>query len=89
MALGAPRRDVLWLAMRDGADVAAAGALVGTPLALLLAWRLRDFLYSTVPYDPLTLGAVLGSLLLVVFGASLAPARRATRVDPARALRAE
>jgi hypothetical protein len=89
MALGAPRRSVIWLALRDSANVAAFGAAAGIPLALLLAWRLRDLLYSTAPYDPLTLGVVLGALLVVVFVASLAPARRATLVDPATAMRAD
>lgn len=89
MALGAPRRRVLWLALRDGATVAAVGAISGAPLALILAWRLRDLLYATAPYDPLTLGAVLGALCVVVLVASFAPARRATLVDPARAMRAD
>jgi predicted lysophospholipase L1 biosynthesis ABC-type transport system permease subunit len=76
-------------ALQDGTKVAAVGAVVGLPLALALAWRLRDLLYSTVPYDPLTLGVVLGALFLVVFAASLAPARKATLVDPAKAMRAD
>jgi len=89
MALGASRRGVLWLALRDGANVAGIGAVVGLPLALLLAWRVRDLLFSTSPYDPLTLGVVLGAMVVVVFAASLAPARRATLVDPAKAMRAD
>ncbi len=89
IALGASRRGVLWLALRDGANVAALGAMVGVPLALALAWRLRELLYSTAPYDPLTLGVVLGAFALLALAASLAPARRATLVDPARAMRAD
>lgn len=87
MALGASRRGVLWLALRDGAHVAVLGALAGIPLAWLIASRLRDVFYSVEPFDPLTVGAVLGALFLVVLGASLEPARRATRIDPARAIR--
>jgi ABC-type lipoprotein release transport system permease subunit len=56
---------------------------------LLLASRLRDLLYSAAPYDPLTVGVVLGALFPVVLAASLAPARRATLVDPAKAMRAD
>ena len=89
MALGASRGGVLWLALRDGTRVAGAGAIVGLPLALLLAWRVRDLLYSTPPYDPLTVAVGLGTLVLVVLAASLVPARRATLVDPAKAMRTE
>ena len=44
MALGAPRRGVLWLAVRDSVRVAGVGAVTGIPLALLLGWRLRGLL---------------------------------------------
>jgi predicted permease len=89
MALGAARRGVLWLAFRDGAQVATMGALAGVPLALLLASRLRDMLYSVAPFDPWTFAAVLGALFLVVFAASLLPARRATLIDPATTMRTD
>ena len=89
LALGASRRGVLWLALGDSANVAVFGTMIGVPLALVLAWRLRDLFYSTAPYDPLTLAVVLGTLSLVVFAASLVPARRATLVDPARAMRSD
>jgi ABC-type antimicrobial peptide transport system permease subunit len=89
MALGASRRGVLWLALHEGTLVAATGAFVGLPLALLLAWRLGDLLYATAPYDPLTISAVLGALLVTAFAASFAPARRATLVDPAKAMRGD
>jgi ABC-type antimicrobial peptide transport system permease subunit len=89
MALGASRRGVLWLALRDGAHVALLGALAGIPLALLLASRLRGMLYAVTPFDPLTIGAVLGALVLVVLAASLVPARRATLIDPVRTMRAD
>jgi ABC-type antimicrobial peptide transport system permease subunit len=89
LALGASRRRVLWLALRDGVSVALLGALAGVPLAWLLATRLRDLLYAVAPFDPLTVGAVLGALLLVVLVASIVPARRATLIDPARAMRSD
>ena len=62
IALGASQRGVLWLALRDGANAAAIGALAGFPLALLLASQLRDMLYDVTPFDPLTVGAVLGDV---------------------------
>jgi predicted permease len=89
MALGASPGGVLWLALQDTARVAVVGAVVGLPLALLLAWRLRDLLYATAPYDPLTVVTATGALLLAALAASLAPARRATMVDPAKAMRAD
>jgi ABC-type antimicrobial peptide transport system permease subunit len=87
MALGASRFSVLWLALQDGTRVALIGAVAGTPVALLLASRLRDMFYSVAPFDPWTLAAVVGSLFLVALAASLVPARRATLIDPARAMR--
>jgi ABC-type antimicrobial peptide transport system permease subunit len=89
MALGASRRGLLWLALRDGTNVAVIGAVTGIPLALLLASRLRGRLYATAPYDPLTMGTALAALVAVVFAASLAPARRATLIDPAKVMRAD
>lgn len=89
MALGASRSGVLWLALRDGASVAVLGAVVGLPLALLLASRLGDMLYAVAPFDPLTVGVVLGALFLVVLAASLVPARRAALIDPVRTMRTE
>ena len=77
------------LALRDGAHIAALGALAGVPLAWLLASRMRDMLYAVTPFDPLTVGAVLGGLFLVVLAASLVPARRATLIDPAKTMRTD
>jgi predicted permease len=89
LALGASRRRVLWLALKDGASVAVIGAFVGVPLAWLLASRMRDLLYAVAPFDPLTVGAVLAALLLVVLAASIVPARRATLIDPVRTMRTD
>jgi predicted permease len=89
MALGASGRGVLWLALKDGAHVALLGVMLGIPLALLLASSIRSLLYSVAPFDPLTIGSVLAALFLVVFAASLVPARRATLIDPARTMRTD
>jgi putative ABC transport system permease protein len=89
IALGSPRRGVMWLALRDSAYVAIVGAMAGMPFAMLLAARIREMLYMVTPFDPLTLAAVLGALLVVVFVASLVPARRATLVDPATTMRTD
>ena len=89
LALGSPSRCVLVLALRDALRVAVIGGLAGVPLAWLLANRLRGMLYEVRPFEPAIVAAVLGMLLMVVFLASVAPARRATRVDPASSLREE
>ena len=80
---------MLSLALRDGAVVATLGALVGVPLAWLLPSRLREMLFAVTPFDPLTVGFVLGLLWLVVLAASVVPARRATLIDPLRTMRSE
>jgi ABC-type antimicrobial peptide transport system permease subunit len=89
MALGATRTGLLRLAFRDGATAAVAGAVLGIPLSWLLATVMRDMLYEVAPFDPLTAVLVLCALFAVTFVASLVPARRASMVDPARAMRAD
>lgn len=89
MALGAPRSRVLMLALRDGARAAVIGVLLGVPLSLLLASQLRELLFQVQPFDPATVAVVLAVLGLVVLAASVGPARRATRVDPVRAMRSD
>jgi ABC-type antimicrobial peptide transport system permease subunit len=87
MALGATPRAVLRVALNEGTLTAGLGLLIGTPLALVLAWRLRGMLYQVRPFDPQTLAAVAVLLAAVTLLAALVPARRATRVDPAVTLR--
>ena len=89
IALGASRRGVLWLALRDGAQAAVLGALAGVPIALVIASRLGEMLYAVTPFDPLTVAAVLGALIVVVCAASVVPARRATLIDPASTMRTD
>jgi predicted permease len=89
VALGAERSGVVALVLRQGMVLAAAGIALGLPASILLARALSGFLYGTRPADPLMLA---GTALLVVTLAGLAciaPARRAARVDPASALRAD
>jgi ABC-type antimicrobial peptide transport system permease subunit len=89
IALGANRnailRDVLGRAVR----LAAIGIAGGAVLAALAAQGLRTLLLDISPFDPLTYGVVSASLIAVCLLASFIPARRATRVDPIVALRAE
>jgi predicted permease len=89
MALGASRRDIAWPIVREVSLLAGAGLLVGLPAAGALATLIKHHLYGVSPVDPVSLG--IGALLLagVALLAAWPPARRALRVDPIVALRAE
>lgn len=89
MSLGAERGDVLRLVLRQGAAIAAAGLGVGVAGALAAGRLLESLLFQVSPTDPATLAGAALVLALAVALAGLLPARRATRVDPAEALRAE
>jgi putative ABC transport system permease protein len=89
MALGASRRDVLSMVVRQAVVLIASGVVIGSLAALALGSYIRSMLYQVSERDPWTLGVI--ALVLAATGliASLVPARRATRVDPLVALRAE
>ena len=89
MALGAGRRDVRRLVLRDTARLVVLGVAMGTPAALLGARLLASLLYHVQPTDPVALGASVAALSGAAAVAAYLPARRATGVDPAHALRAE
>ena len=89
VALGAERGDVLALVLRRGFALAGGGALLGLAGAAALTRLLASQLYGVRALDPLTFGAVTAVLLVVALVACWIPARRATRVDPIVALRAE
>jgi putative ABC transport system permease protein len=89
LALGAQRGDLMRLVMTQGARLAIPGALAGVVLALALGRVLEGLIYNVRPDDPATFFAVSGIVLTVAFAASWLPARRAAKVDPMQALRAE
>ena len=89
MALGARTENVRRLAMRQGLTPAFVGVVIGVVGALVATQLVASMLYGVAPRDPLTFGGVVGLLVLVAIGASWLPARRATRVDPIVALRAD
>jgi predicted permease len=89
MALGARRREVLRMVLRQGLAIALVGVAVGVAGALALARFLRSLLYEVSPSDPLTLAMVATGLIVAAALASYVPARRAARVDPATALKRE
>jgi ABC-type antimicrobial peptide transport system permease subunit len=88
-ALGAQRRQVVALVLRQGLGVAGLGLALGILLALLAGGQLEPLLFEVSPRDPVVYGAVVGALLAAALLASLVPGRRATRVDPATVLRSE
>ena len=89
MALGAQEGSVVRLVVRQAMTLVMAGVVVGTAAALLLSQTMTKMLFSVKPTDPVTFGAVAITLIGVALLACYVPARRATRVDPIVALRAE
>ncbi len=89
MALGAMPGDVFGLVMRQAAFQTAFAVTAGTILALLVGQALSSMLYNVRPSDPLVLGSAIVLLAGATLLASWVPARRATRVNPTEALRAE
>jgi putative ABC transport system permease protein len=89
MALGAPRQQVLRLVMREGMTVGAIGIGAGIVGALALSRVLASLVFDVQVRDPLTYIAVAAALALVALAACVIPARKASRVDPMVALRAE
>jgi putative ABC transport system permease protein len=89
VALGATRRELLRMVLRDALVLGTAGVALGLAGALLLSRVIASMLFSLSPRDPATLGGVAVGLLATALLASCLPARRATRVDPVVALRSE
>ena len=87
IALGAKRRTVVGLVVRQAMVMTAAGVAIGMLLALWGGRSLNAMLYGVGPRDPLVLGGVSVFLLVVAAGAALAPAVRAARIDPMIAMR--
>jgi predicted permease len=89
IALGADRRDVLSMILREAGFMLAIGLVAGTALALAAASAASKLLFGLEPRDPLTLAMAVTSLTAVALAASYWPARRAARLDPMVALRDE
>ncbi len=89
MALGAYRRQVMGLVVRQGLGLILAGGLIGLGAALGLTKLIENLLYEIPSHDPLTFLLVAVSLLVGALLANCLPARRATRIHPARVLRGE
>ncbi len=89
LALGAPRRTLVGLVVREMAWIAGVAALAALPATVALARLFRSQLYGVSTWDPVTLAWALLLTAIMVVLASALPAQRATAVDPMEALRAE
>jgi predicted permease len=89
MALGAQRRDVLRLVVGHGLALTLAGAGLGLAVAVAVTRLLANQLYRVSATDPVTFAGVTLGLICVALVACYLPARRATKVDPLKALRHE
>jgi putative ABC transport system permease protein len=87
LALGADRRHILGLVLRQGLTLSVIGLALGLGLALLVTRAIETQLYQTSRTDPATLVLVASVLLAIALVASYLPGRRAARVDPMGALR--
>ena len=89
MAVGAQPSSVLGMVIKNGLRLSVAGAVIGALGAAALTHSLQSMLFEISAYDvPTFLGTAL-ILILISIAACLAPAIRATRIDPLQALRAE
>jgi putative ABC transport system permease protein len=87
VALGSSRRAIAALVLRQGGVWMALG-LAGGAIGIVVVTRLvRDLLYGVAPFDPVTLGVAVATLLACGTVALLVPVRRATRADPVAVLR--
>jgi macrolide transport system ATP-binding/permease protein len=89
MALGATRRRVVWMVLREVVVLSAFGLLIGVGAAYQTTTFLKSFLFGVKPNDPLAMGASAAILIACALVAGYLPAFRASRIDPMVALRNE
>jgi ABC-type antimicrobial peptide transport system permease subunit len=89
LALGAGRRNVVWLVLRETMVLVFAGIAIGLVLAPVVSRFAAGFLFGLKFYDPLSVSAAMVAMIAVAFFAGYLPARRAAKVDPVVALRYE
>jgi predicted permease len=89
MALGAARSRVVWMIIKDVLWMVVVGVAIGVGVALAGTRLVASLLYDLSPTDPVTILGAIGFLVVIAVSAGYLPARRASRMDPLRALRYE
>ena len=89
LALGAPIPQIRALVVRQSMKLIAAGVVFGIPVSLVLSRYFRTLLFGITPADPMTMFAVVIVVVATGWIAAYLPSRRATRIDPVRALRTD
>ena len=89
MALGAQRRTVVWMVLREVLLLAGGGLAFGIPIALGTSKLVGSHLYQVKPNDPGALAAAVGMIVSAALVAGFIPAYRASRIDPMDAVRHE
>jgi predicted permease len=89
MALGAPRRDVIWMVIREALIVFMAGVTIGLPFGIAATRLFKAMLFGITTTDPLSIASAILALIVIWTAAAIIPVRRATRIDPLVALRYE
>jgi predicted permease len=89
MALGAQRREVLGMVLRESGFLALLGVVIGLPIAFALGRTLQSMLFGLSAADPIACLAALTGIVFITLAATFIPARRAASIDPQLALRAE
>jgi predicted permease len=89
LALGAQSRILLWLVMRESLLLLVIGLAIGIPIALSSTRILKSLLFELSPLDPVAISASIAAVAVMTIAAAWLPARRATKINPIQALRAE
>jgi putative ABC transport system permease protein len=89
LAVGAPQMTILRMVLLQGLRMSAAGVVLGLGLALVFTRALASLLFEVTPIDPIALSSSAALVVVVTLMATYLPARRASRVEPVRALRHE
>ena len=89
LALGAQSHMLLWMILRECILLLALGLAVGVPVALSSTRILKSLLFELSPLDPMAISIAIAAVAVMTIAAAWLPARRATRIDPMQALRAE
>lgn len=89
LALGAQSRMLLWMVLRESLRLLVIGLAIGIPIALSSTRILKSLLYELSPLDPAAITTAIAAVVVTTLAAAWLPARRASKINPIQALRAE